>query len=297
MNGLSVGAEIFRIILCYIYLASGKVSSESEMGHAPAFEILVHLTWNYPTVKLSTVKATKVSKICDDIETLIPNAKPSHSQVLLSRNIHRKTGSRKVITDLHRIGHRLSYTETRFIEDKWAKWSENQSKLVPNNIDKDSIVTLVADNIDWKNKTFKGEETHNSNSILIQENTLLKDTERKGIVLQPDYDFNRKTHHSCKGVTTTLDTINFAIGKCKLLEKKEIHGITEYERSSTENFAGGLTQYAASNRGPQIACSWTGFLKLIYPNKNTISVGYLPSITARTEMKVIYSVINWSWML
>ena len=39
------------------------------------------------TVKLYKVKATKVSKICDDIETLIPNAKPSFSQVLLSLNI------------------------------------------------------------------------------------------------------------------------------------------------------------------------------------------------------------------
>ena len=48
----------------------------------------------------------------------------------------------------------------------------------------------------------------NTNSILIQENTLLKDTGRKGIVLQPDYDFDRKTHHSYKGATTTLDTIN-----------------------------------------------------------------------------------------
>ena len=44
------------------------------------------------TVKLSEVKATKVSIICDDIETLIPNAKPSLSQVLLSLNIYRKTG-------------------------------------------------------------------------------------------------------------------------------------------------------------------------------------------------------------
>ena len=58
----------------------------------------------------------------------------------------------------------------------------------------------------------------NTNSILIQENTLLKDTGRKGIVLQPDYDFDRKTHHSYKGATTTLDTINFVRGKCKLLE-------------------------------------------------------------------------------
>ena len=173
------------------------------------------------TVKLSKVKATKISKICDDIDTLIPNAKPSLSQVLLSLSIYRTTDSSEVITDSHRIGHGLSYTETRFIEDKWAEWSENQSKLVSNNIDEESIVTLVDDNIDWKNKTFKGEETHNTNSILIQENTLFKDTERKDIVLQPDYDFDRKTHHLYKGVTTTLDIINFVRGKCKLLEKKK----------------------------------------------------------------------------
>ena len=69
------------------------------------------------TVKQSKVKATKVSKICDDIEALMPNAKPL-SQVLLSLNIYRKTGSSEVITDLHRIGPGLSYTETKFIEDK-----------------------------------------------------------------------------------------------------------------------------------------------------------------------------------
>ena len=85
------------------------------------------------------------------------------------------------MTDLHRIGHGLSYTETIFIQDKWAEWSENRLKLVPNDIDEDSIVTLAADNTDSKNKTFKGEETHNTNSILIQKNTLLEDTERKGI--------------------------------------------------------------------------------------------------------------------
>ena len=246
------------------------------------------------TVKLSKVKATKVSKICDNIETLIANAKLSLSQVLLSLNIYRKTCSSEVITDLHRIGHGLSYTETKFIEDKWTEWSENQSKLVPNNIDEDSIVTHVADNIDWKNKTFNGEETHNTNSIFIQENTVLKDRERKGIVLQPDYDFDGKTHHSYKGVTTTLDTINFVRGKCKLLEEKEIHDNTEYEKSSTENFAWGLTRYAASDRCSQIVPSWTGFQKLIYPNKNAkVSVGYLDPITAPpTEMKVIFSVIN-----
>ena len=108
----------------------------------------------------------------------------------------------------------------------------------------------------------------------------------------PDYDFDGKTHHSYIGRTTTLDTINFVRGKCKLLKKKEIHGNTEYEKSSTENVAWGLTRYAASDRGSQIVPSWTGFQKLIYPNKNTkISVGYLSPITAPlSEIKVIFSV-------
>ena len=48
MNKLSVCAAIFRIILSHMYLSSGKVSSESEMGHVPPFEILVHLTWYDP---------------------------------------------------------------------------------------------------------------------------------------------------------------------------------------------------------------------------------------------------------
>ena len=90
--------------------------------------------------------------------------------------------------------HGLSYTETKFIENKWAERSENQSKIVPNNIDEDIIVTLAVDNIDRKNKTYKREETHNS--ILIQENTLLKDTERKDIVLQLDYAFDITTFSS-----------------------------------------------------------------------------------------------------
>ena len=112
--------------------------------------------------------------------------------------------------------------------------------------------------------------------------------------MEPDYDFDRKTHHSYKAVTTTLDTISFARGKCNLLEKKEINGNAKYEKSSTENFAWGLTRYAASDRGSQIVPSWTGFQKLIYPNKNTkVSVGYLTPIAAPlTEMKVIFSVMT-----
>ena len=31
-----------------MYLSSGKVSSEPEMGQVPTFEVLVYLTWNDP---------------------------------------------------------------------------------------------------------------------------------------------------------------------------------------------------------------------------------------------------------
>ena len=81
-----------------------------------------------------------------------------------------------------------------------------------------------------------------------------------------------------------------------LKKKKEIHGNTEYEKLSTENFGWGLTQHTASNRGSQTVPSWTGLQKLIYPNKNTkVSVGYLPPITVPPiKMKVILSIINQS---
>ena len=55
----------------------------------------------------------------------------------------------------------------------------------------------------------------------MQENTLLKDTAKEGIVLQPDYDFDRNPYHSYKRATTTLDVINSVRRKCKLIEKKK----------------------------------------------------------------------------
>ena len=42
------------------------------------------------SVKLSKVKATKVTKICSDIESLIPNTTPSLCQILLSLSMYRK---------------------------------------------------------------------------------------------------------------------------------------------------------------------------------------------------------------
>jgi hypothetical protein len=51
-------------------------------------------------------------------------------------------------------------------QDKWAEWTEKQSRLVPSDIKEGSIVIHVVDNIDWKNRNIK---THNTNGILIQQ--------------------------------------------------------------------------------------------------------------------------------
>ena len=119
-------------------------------------------------VKLSKTKSTKVVKLCQDIESLVPNNKPSYSQILLSLNTYHKTGSTKIVNDLHRFGHGISYTEAKFIEDKWVEWSSKQSSYIPSNICKGVEAVHVVDNIDWKNKNISGIETHNTNSILIQ---------------------------------------------------------------------------------------------------------------------------------
>ena len=62
-------------------------------------------------------------KICDDIMMLIPTLKSALDQVLLSLNTYHKTGSSTIVDDLHKLGHGISYTETRFTGDKWAEWS------------------------------------------------------------------------------------------------------------------------------------------------------------------------------
>ena len=60
------------------------------------------------------------------------------------------------MTDLHRLGHGLSYTDTKFIENKWVEWSKKQSKLVLNNFREGVLVTHVIDDTDRKDKTLKG---------------------------------------------------------------------------------------------------------------------------------------------
>ena len=98
----------------------------------------------------------------------------------MSLVLHRKTGSKDVVDLIHHLGHGLSYTETIFVEDKWAEWDEQQSSCIPSNIVKGQVTTHVADNIDWKNKSISGKETHHTNSILIQHQTGITSSKHSG---------------------------------------------------------------------------------------------------------------------
>ena len=107
-------------------------------------------------------------KICDDIMTLIATLKTALGQVLLSHNTYHKTGSYTIVDDLQELGHEISYTGTCFNEGKWAEWRSNQPPIITSNIHKNITTTHIVDNIDKKNKDLDSPETHNTNSILIQ---------------------------------------------------------------------------------------------------------------------------------
>ena len=78
-----------------------------------------------------------------------------------------KTGSQMVVNNFNQLGQGLSNTETVFIQNKWAEWTERLKNITPSNIKKGVIATHIFGNIDMKNKTLNRTETHHINSILV----------------------------------------------------------------------------------------------------------------------------------
>ena len=157
-------------------------------------------------VKVSKNKEFKISKICQDIESLMPNSVPSFDQLLLSLIFHRKTASIDIIDTLHYFGHGVPYTDLRFVGDKWAEWDEEQNSIIPSNIVKGVPTIHVTDNIDWKNKNLGGRETHNTNSILIHEEC---STSAK-VKLNPNYNFVRKDHRAYKSRPSNIPDFRYS---------------------------------------------------------------------------------------
>ena len=68
---------------------------------------------------------------------------------------------------------------------------------VPSNMDSCKLVTHAVDNIDWENKSLNGDQTHHTNSIIIQESTDSRN-DIPSVALNPDYNFERSEHNLLK---------------------------------------------------------------------------------------------------
>ncbi len=253
-------------------------------------------------VKLPRSKAAKVNQLCQDLQALLPKAQPSLDQVLLSLTMHRKTGSSGVIDTLHGLGYGISYTETVFIEDKWAEWSEKQHSNIPSNISVGKPTTHVADNIDWKNKEIGGtHETHNTNSILIQHKSSDAPSPNNSgtaqVSVTPDYSFKRENHQSFKAEYTELPQYvgKKACFKKIAYEEKESSTTNDCEKAMLETLAWANSRKATdAPLAGQTVPAWSAFRQLTTKEAPPgVNVGYMPAITAPpTDMNVILAILN-----
>ena len=128
-----------------------------------------------------------------------------------------KTGSKNIINKLYRLGLGISYTELMFIQDKWTECSVGQSRTCPSNLRTGVIATHVFDNIDWKNKNINCQESHYTNSVLVQKYDLAEELSR--VSLDPNYEFDRKNHRSFKDTQTELTPVHFKQGKPMIIDE------------------------------------------------------------------------------
>ena len=158
----------------------------------------------------------------------------------------------------------------------------------------------MLDNIDWKNKSIRGSsnETHHTNCILIQhkEDQQLKE-EKSPIMLHPNYNYNRKTHHSFKGMEINLPNNtawkNSEPPKLSYNPDTDTKMKCEMKRSSKRTLMWAVSR-KHSEKGETIVLAWTGFQVLSQSNQpKEVSIGFMPAIPAPpTQKNVIEEIIN-----
>ena len=190
-----------------------------------------------------------------------------------------KTGSKNIINKLYRLGLGISYTELMFIQDKWTECSVGQSRTCPSNLRTGVIATHVFDNIDWKNKNINCQESHYTNSVLVQKYDLAEELSR--VSLDPNYEFDRKNHrHFKRGKPMIID------------EYSSIPSFSRIESIKSANKT--LLRILARTKSDLKVPSWSGFQEITTDkNVERVVVGYLlPIAESPTEMKVIYAEID-----
>ena len=163
--------------------------------------------------------------------------------------MHRKTASSNIVDTIHDSGHGISYTETIFIQDKWAEWITRQSKLLPSNMTKERETTHILDNIDWENVNISGVQTHHTNSIVVQEE-YHSEGDTSSVSVEADRNFKRGEHRSFKGTDCDIPNIRFKRGEPKVLNFDSDNfadiGRNEYEKSSSKTLLWVLSRLNAS---------------------------------------------------
>ena len=170
---------------------------------------------------------------------------------------------------------------------------------MPSNIHKGITTTRVVDNIDWKNKDLNPPETHNTNSVLIQ-NCSDDQQFSQSVHVEPNYDFSRKDHKSFKVEKTTLPDMNFRRRIPKLMPSIiEDNQNKEFQKSSKKTLGWVLLRDNTAHPSEQNVPVLSSFNQILTKfeqnseqNFSDANVGYLPPITAPpTQMNVIYDVI------
>ena len=111
----------------------------------------------------------KVLSICQDIMNLSRRKLCTPKAFSLGLTIKHLTGSKEVITLLHRLGHCVSYDSILGYETSLAHIALSQAHDIPAGFVKGSLVLLVWDNIDFLEETKSGTgTTHHTNGIMIQ---------------------------------------------------------------------------------------------------------------------------------
>ena len=161
----------------------------------------------------------------------------------------------------------ISYTETLFIEDKWADWAVAQSTIIYLNIKVKIPITLVADNIDWENKGLTGKgQTHNTKSILTQQIDA-SEASQSSIQLQPNCNFYCKQHRSFKSKATSLP--QFIGGKMynstsKQPDLSKEENYNEFVKSTLKNQLWVKFRSKNETSDKVLVSSWSSFQKQVW---------------------------------
>ena len=164
---------------------------------------------------------------------------------------------------------------------------QEKKSQIPANISRGIPTTLVADNSDWKNKTTMGagEETYNTNCILIQHKVLSENLESCKVSIQADYSDDRRKHCSFRSVPITLPKYycKKALPKKFTFESsvKTIKIAEHSVQASLKTIAWVLCRISASDKTNHHVPAWSGFQSLTSkkPALCEVNVGYLPAIT------------------